>query len=274
MFRKILVQLDPARPIHQAPRLALKLAERHGAELVGLYIVDEKLSSMMGGDLVHTMDAALGAVGKEALSDYKERIGGSVPFTQAIGYGDTADTIAKYVAKNSVDLVVTGGFHASVYQRIPFGSVVNEIIRKTQTSVLLYRDSHANPMRPGPIVVPHDGTLAASRALHFAAEFAEKEQHTLDVVHVVHRSARGRGTQILADVEEQASRLPVPVATHLLKRPLLGGRGAAILRHAKHAESPLIALPRASNTSTWTGLNPIVEHLVVHTDRPVMVVDA
>ncbi len=274
MFRRILVQLDPARPIHQAPRLALRLAERHKAELVGLYVVDEKLSHMMGGDLVHTMDAALGAVGREALADYKEHIGGSVPFTQAIGYGDTADTIAKYVSRHGVDLIVTGGFHASVYSRIPFGSVVNEVIRKANTSVFLYRDSHPDPLRPGPIVVPHDGTLAATRAMHFVAEFADPDVHTLHVVHVMHRSTRGQANQILADIEDAASRLKIPVETSLLRAKLIGGRGAAILRHAKHEEAAFIALARRGTVKTWTGLNPVVEHLVVRTDRPVMVINA
>lgn len=273
MFRKILVQIDPARPVHQAPRFARELAEQTKAELVALYVVDEKLSSMMGSDLVRTMDQALAAVGEEALAAYQKRVGKGVRFTKAVGYGDTAAVIAKYVQRHAVDLVVTGGFHASVYQRIPFGSVVNEILRRTPASLFLYRDSHPDPRRPGPVVYAHDGSLPARRGLHVASEMARELQQSVDVVHV-HGAKRLRAQQVIGEVEEAKGRLPVDVATHLLRRKGLRRKASMVLDHAKEVEAPYIALPRSGEKPSLTGLDPVVERLVVHTDRPLLVIQA
>lgn len=270
MFRKILVQIDPSRPLLMAPKLALSLAERFEAQLVALYIVDEKISNMMGGDLVQTMDTALGAVGQEALEDYQASIDERVPFEKAIGYGDTADVIAKYVTRNNIDLVVTGGFHTLLYQRIPFGSVVNEIIRKTPCSVFLDRDSHPDPLRSGAVVFDHDGSLPARRALHMASAMAKMYDQTLDVVSV---SGKPRdGEAVLKEVEAERERLAVPVETHMLRRRALQRSHRTLLRHAKRTKAPYIAVPRTGLHASWSGTNTLIDPLVVHTDRPLMVI--
>ncbi|MBW3584032.1 MAG: universal stress protein [Euryarchaeota archaeon] len=272
MFTKILVQLDPSRPLLKAPRAARAIAEKTDAALYALYIVDEKITGILGADLIVAMDTALESVAEEALEQYAQSVAERVNTTKAIGYGDTSETIAKYVIRHQVDLVVTGGFHAAVYQRIPFGSIVNEIIRKTPASVLLYRDTHHDPLRSGPIVFAYDGSPGSRRALHQAAAFAEMWGGRLEVVHVYNRGRRNQADALLSEVAATADRLKVPVTTTALPRPVIGSRARPILKHAKAVDATTVSLSSKGSRTTFAGLSPIVEHLVIHTDRPLLVI--
>lgn len=282
MFERILVQVDPSRPLKQAPVLAQRLAKRFDAELTALYIVDEQINHLMGGDIIRAMDNALAAVGKEALDDYEDQVsayatseGTDIAFHKAIGYGDTPEVIARYVMKHGVDLVVTGGFHHSVYTRIPFGSIVNEIIRSTPCSVLLARDEHPDPTRPGPIVTAYDDSVAARRALHVSAAFAAAHGQTIDAVHVGHRRLANddQSRKVLAAAKDAKARLPVDVETHPLRPRMFRSKPNSIIRHARSRDASLIALAsHRTRANVVGGLSPLIEHLVIHTDRPLLVI--
>lgn len=269
MIEKILVHLDPSRPQRRARQLAADLARRLGARLLALYVVDER--ALMGAEPVAAVQDALTAIGESSLSDYGEELGEGVGFDRFIGYGDTAKTVAHYVRREGADLVVTGGFHMAAYERVPFGSVVNDMVHRVHANVLLVRDYHELPREAAPIMQMYGADKGSVKALYGAVPFAKAFGGGLVAAHVARRRDWSEAETMLMTAKAHEDKLEVPLSLELLEKGAFVPSWRAITRAGKRHSASMISIGRSYVAPAFVRPMSPIEQLVVHTKTPLLV---
>lgn len=269
MFSRILVPIDPARPLAAANEYACELAKRSAAHLIVNYIVDEALM-MGGGEAVGALDEAMEWVGRDAMEDFV-RHHEDLEVEKHLSYGPTATVIFQTVLRTGVDLVVVGGYGRPGRPKV-WGSTVLDIVEHDERPTFVVR----NPARlPGPgdrIVVPFDGSQRPVETLPRICRFARETDAGLDLVYVAKTREADRALHILEKGRIQAEGEGADVEIHCLQASFWRPDAGIILDHAKATGSPLIALSRLGRTSLRTGRSPILTWLLTHADLPVWVV--
>lgn len=146
MYERILVPTDGSDTAEQAVDHALDLAERYGAELHALYVVDtDSMSLSLGTEQVDRLrqgrydemeevkdraDRATGAVADRG----RER---GLAVVEHVSAGRPHALIADYAEDNDVDLVVMGSHGRSGVRRALLGSVTERVLRTTHVPVLV-----------------------------------------------------------------------------------------------------------------------------------------
>ncbi len=269
MIEKVLVHLDPSRPQKKARELAADLARRLDAELLALYVVDEK-ALMAGAEPVQAVQDALTAIGEQSLSDYSEEVPQETQFERLIGYGDTAKTIAHYVRREGADLVVTGGFHMSAYERVPFGSVVSDIIHRVETSVLLIRDYHPVPRDGRPIVQAYGGDKGSVKALYASAPIAKSYGSKIVATHVAPRRRASEAETLLMSALAHRENLGIGLDIDLLEKRAGQASWRAFVRESKEREANFLVVGREYMAPGFLGPASPIDKLVVHTKTPLL----
>lgn len=269
MVDKILVHLDPSRPQRKARELAADMAERLDAELLALYVVDEK-ALMAGAEPIKAVQDALTAIGEQSLSDYREEVPRETQFEKLIGYGDTAKTIAHYVRREGADLVVTGGFHMSAYERIPFGSVVSDIIHRVQTSVLLIRDYHPVPDDGRPVIQAYGGDKGSVKALYASAPIAKSFGSKVVATHVASRRRASEAETLLMSALAHRENLGVELDIDLLEKRTGQASWRSFVREAKARDANFLVVGREYMAPGFLGPVSPIDKLVVHTKTPLL----
>lgn len=271
MIEKVLVHLDPSRPQKKARELAMELARRLEAELLALYVVDEK-ALMAGAEPVKAVQDALTAIAEQSLSEYGEEVPKETQFEKLIGYGDTAKTIAHYVRREGADLVVTGGFHMSAYERVPFGSVVNDIIHRVSTSVLLIRDYHPMPSDGRPIVQTYGADKGSVKTLYATAPLAESYGSKLVATHVASRRRTSEAETMLMSSLAHRENLGVDMDIELVEKRTGLASWRGLVRAAHERQANFLVVGREYMAPGFLGPVSPIEKLVVHTKTPLLAI--
>ncbi len=144
MFKKILVPSDGSEQAHRAAETAADLAKVHGAQVVGVYVIDPFPYLGIG-------DAS--AVGLQAyLSEAKQAAGQSLDVLrkacEARGVPFAGDTIERNVVYEGIietakaegcDLIVMGSHGRKGVQALILGSVAQKVLTHASTPVLIIK---------------------------------------------------------------------------------------------------------------------------------------
>ncbi|MFB6270801.1 MAG: universal stress protein [Halobacterium sp.] len=152
MYDNILVPTDGSETAEAAVDQAVDLAEKYGATVHALYVVDvdatnlalgtEQVERIRRGELDQMpevkakADEATGYVADAAA----ER---GVDVEEHVTAGSPARAIRKFVEDNDVDLVVMGSHGRSGLSRVVLGSVAEKVLRRTRLPVLVV-DAHGD----------------------------------------------------------------------------------------------------------------------------------
>jgi nucleotide-binding universal stress UspA family protein len=193
-FRSILVPLDGSSEAEQALPLATTIAQGAGAKLRLALVHQIPVAPLDPGAAKYFVSADLRARRWEraylrgvqaTLRQAGTRRTSAVTMTGAAG-----PALAQYVSAMGIDLVVMATHGRGGVQRAWLGSVADYLVRHLKVPVLLTRPTGETtarrPARPGPILVPLDGSALAEGALGPAAGLAKCWQTGLTLLRVVH----------------------------------------------------------------------------------------
>ena len=137
MYESILVPTDGSEGAVQAADHALDIAERHGATLHVLYVVDVRMSpideSMDHDEVVRLLEEVSGKPTTRVVERARER---GIPVMEAIRIGVPHDSIRGYVSENDIDLVVMGTHGRTGLENTHLGGTTDKIVRTADVPVL------------------------------------------------------------------------------------------------------------------------------------------
>ena len=199
-MRRLLVATDLSPRSDRAVRRAADLARSLGAELVLLYVADDKQPANLAE-----------AERREALtllrgraSELAAETSGSVPRV-LVETGDTCDGIVRAAEAQAADLLVLGAHRRSPLRDILVGTTVERVMRHGRPVLVVNRPPVGAYRR---VVAAVDLDEDSSHALRTAAVLGVLDGVDLTVLHAF--QALGRGTLVLAGASDEA------IADHLL----------------------------------------------------------
>ncbi|GGN11037.1 universal stress protein [Halarchaeum nitratireducens] len=137
-YENVLVPTDGSGGVQDSVTQALDIAERAGATVHALYVVDGSLRKRLGDaafpddDLRVTGENAVASIEGAA---HRAGLGAESEITE----GDPADEILSYVADNAIDLVVMGTHGREGAARAVLGSTTERVLRRADVPVLVVR---------------------------------------------------------------------------------------------------------------------------------------
>ena len=146
MYEHILVPTDGSDTARQAVDQAVDIAERYGATVHALYVVDvDATSYSLGAQQVeriqrgHLDEMPEVKTGAEKATGYvadvaRER---GVPVEEHVTAGEPSRAIRAFIEENDIDLVVMGSHGRSGLSRVVLGSVAEKVLRRTRLPVLV-----------------------------------------------------------------------------------------------------------------------------------------
>lgn len=143
MYKRILIATDGSDKSKLAAKEGLELAKALGAEVIGLYVVNEVVIASAVrqlGDDRKTVESKLEAAGKKALDDLK-RMGDEqgVKLEPIIRVGAPANVVIDTARVESADLIVMGSHGESGASKLLIGSVVQKVLYWATIPVLVVR---------------------------------------------------------------------------------------------------------------------------------------
>ena len=171
---RFLFPTDFSEAAGQRFRHALALAERQGATLHVLHVVDSETALLNG-------EGELEAFAEAHHAD-------DLPLEQAVVVAEApAPAIRDYATEHGIDLIVMGRHGQRGLRRLFLGSVAEEVVREAPCPVLTVRRS-ADLFPLGPtdtVLVPLDLSDASLRALPLAKQMASSYDARLLLLHVL-----------------------------------------------------------------------------------------
>lgn len=192
MLKSIVVALDGSSSSANARKLALEVAGRTGAELVGLGVLDvpwvtaPRSTPIGGGSYQLHRNEELLEQGRAAI---QERVGAFHAECQAAGVGHSAvgaegDPVQQMDAEaDRHDMIVIGretNFHGGTNHTV--GETVEKLLHDTPRPLMIAPEGDHQAGDADVVVIAYDGSVTSSRAMHLflLLGLAEKRQ-----VHVV-----------------------------------------------------------------------------------------
>jgi nucleotide-binding universal stress UspA family protein len=219
MIKNLLVAIDGSEHSRSAIEHALWIAERLGASLTALHVID---IVSIEGSFLHDVSGSLGfepyldfstkmrevleARGKAMLAEFTERAADTkVHCETSLAVGVIANEICEYA--RTADLVVIG--HRGINEKFStglLGGTAESLTRKCPKPLLVCPMEWKGVKKP---LLAYDGSQRSASAMQAAAEFCVSFQLPLAVLHVARDEASG------ARILEEASRYlaSYPLAT-------------------------------------------------------------
>lgn len=183
---KVLYATDFSDHSKAALPWALRLAEKHGAELhlfhaLVLHADDEPAVERRYGELAEETRAELRQLAEDGPV-------GAVELVPAVRRGIApAPAVLDYAAQQDIDLIVMGSHGRRGLRRLLLGSAAEEVLRTSPVGVLVVRRHEEAPEVPRleRILAPTDFSAHARGGLDVAAELAATFGSRLDLFHVI-----------------------------------------------------------------------------------------
>lgn len=189
MLQKIVVPIDFSPPSLQTLRYAVAFAQRFGANLLLLHVVDPP-PVVRGGVLPPQFATELVRSATKRLTDLAAQFSLS-PETNPITVvtGATGDEINKAAREMCADLIVLASRGYSGLRYAFFGSTAENVLRHAMCPVLILRAEkdapEASPLHLRKIVVPVDFSENAALGMNYALEFARESNAEVVLFHAV-----------------------------------------------------------------------------------------
>jgi len=141
MYDRILVPTDGSDPAMAATEHALAIAERFGATVHALYVVDTDGIAHEAPELgLDVLRGALREEGEAATGTVEMRAEArGVDVTAAVVEGIAEDAIVDYADDHGIDLIVMGTHGRHGVDRYLVGSVTERVVRRTDVPTLVVR---------------------------------------------------------------------------------------------------------------------------------------
>ncbi|MFB6075402.1 MAG: universal stress protein [Haloarculaceae archaeon] len=137
MIETVVIATDGSASAERAVRAGADLAERFGAAVHALYVVDRGEVAASPTDVREDFERALTTEGGRALSDAIELADGDL--TTAVREGDPASEIVAYAREQDADVIATGTRGRHGEHRFLLGSVADAVVRRAEMPVLTVR---------------------------------------------------------------------------------------------------------------------------------------
>lgn len=140
MYKKILLPTDGSKYSQNAEKHAIFLAEKTGAEILALSVIENNFSIGLPDDTVDEINQLLKEETKENLgkvNDLKDQLDDNVKITSLIKEGSPAAVILDVAEEENVDLIVIGSSGKSGFDRFLMGSVAAKVVKSAKCSVLV-----------------------------------------------------------------------------------------------------------------------------------------
>jgi len=176
MLKSIVVALDGSSSSANARRVAIEVAQRTGAELVGLAVLDTpwvtapRATPIGGGHYQSHRNEALLEQGRSTLRErvdaFHVECAAADTACSAIGVeGDPVEQVDAEADRH--DLIVIGretNFHGGENHHI--GETVERLLHDTPRPLMVVPEGDLSVSDPNKVVVAFDGSVTASRAMH------------------------------------------------------------------------------------------------------------
>jgi nucleotide-binding universal stress UspA family protein len=141
MYDGILVPTDGSETAAAALDHAVDLAERYGATLHLLHVVESAMipPTPAGGEVLDRLSAH----GDSVVNEAREGVDDRVPVETAVAEGSPHRAILDYTADADIDLVVMGTHGRTGLQHALLGSVAERVVRLADVPVLTVRHPDA-----------------------------------------------------------------------------------------------------------------------------------
>ena len=141
MYDRILVPTDGSDPAMAATEHALAIAERFGATVHAVYVVDTDGIAHEAPELgLDVLRGALREEGEAATGTVETRAEArGVDVTAAVVEGIAEDAIVDYADDHGIDLIVMGTHGRHGVDRYLVGSVTERVVRRTDVPTLVVR---------------------------------------------------------------------------------------------------------------------------------------
>ena len=177
MFNTILVPLDGSPESNVALPLALSLAQSRGGSIWLLRVAPE---SVLPDDHTATHEAG------ECIERIARELASSgVDVHPVIREGDAAQEIVHLSRDVGADLIVMRTRGRCGLERAVFGSVAEEVLKKSSIPLVLVRPGGRRTSHIRKLLVPVDSSPGGAVALRTAAEFARATRASIKIVQVV-----------------------------------------------------------------------------------------
>ncbi|WP_278000023.1 universal stress protein [Halocatena marina] len=192
MYENILLPFDGSEGAAEVLHHASELAHWADATIQILYVADTTRDSVTVVD-GHTVDA-LAQQGEDIVDEASKILDSlGVPYETDVVQGNPAPTIVEYAERYDQDLVVMPTHGRDGISRYLIGSVSEKVVRLSSVPVLTVRmQPDETLMFPYEnILIPVDGSTAATHAASHLVELAASLDATVHVLSVVDNSTLG-----------------------------------------------------------------------------------
>ena len=194
MYDTILVPTDGSDGAKAAARHALALANAFDGEVRFLSIVDDRTSASLAGYDSPDDDRrdALEASATEHLESLEElATDAAVPFESTVEHGIPHEAILDHADDHGADLVAMGTHGRTGLQRMFMGSVTERVVRTSDVPVFTTRTSPDESAGYDDVLIPTDGSDAATAAVEHGLAVAERYDGTVHALSAVDLSSIG-----------------------------------------------------------------------------------
>lgn len=279
MVQRILLPTDGSHGSEVAIPHALSYAARHGATVHALYVVDEQFARNPQAR------STLRATGDEALQTIEQRAADAgVAVETAIREGVPHEEILTVIDEQAIDFVVMGTHGRGGLDRLLIGSVTERVVRSTDVPVLTVGGPHGTEPEPPyeQILVPTDGSDAATASLDIAIDVAKAYDATLHVVNVVDLATVGPDVRSALNldlleeagesiVEEAAAKAHAAGLEHVVTSVEIGAPVESILTYIEDHDIDFVAMGTHGRQNLERFLiGSTTDRIIRSTDLPVL----
>lgn len=272
--RSIVVALDGSAQSWDAFACAMSLAKFAGAKLDIIEVVASSPAFERHPDLAapllarlrveaeRELDLAVGAAARQDLKASAHRL-----------EGYPTEAICGWIAAHDAGLAILGSRGLSGQRIHLVGSVSRDVVRFSSAPTLVAR----NPRLPRKLLVPVDGSVAAERAVAWAAGLASDVAGRVALLYVIPQGSeevRFTVTQAMSrPMLEPLERSVKERGARVGKTVVYGQPAEAIVRAADEHDADLIVMGRVGRaTPPGFALGGVTEKVLHHATRSVLVV--
>ena len=291
MYDSILVPTDGSEGASTAARHATNLAAVFDSEIHILSVVNASIYNSDLADLDFEAGEhreALEEHATEVVGALEDRLDGTgLAYRTAVEEGVPSEAIPAYTEDHDIDLISMGTHGRTGLDRLLVGSVTERVVRTSDVPVLTSRSAPDEQSSYDDILLPTDGSEAASAAIDHGIALADRYDATIHALSVVDLSALAGSydggaavpgvietleegsEQAVAEVAERCERHDVDVRTEVAQ----GTPYQAIGAYVEEGEIDLVAMGTHGRTGLDRYLLGIVTERIVRTSEiPVLTV--
>jgi nucleotide-binding universal stress UspA family protein len=292
MYDRILVPTDGGEQALRAAEHGRYLAEVFDATLHVLYVLDDEGVTGGPGEGETTDDSPTDAEasGRRAIAALRERAPSDRPVRTALRRGTPAEAVLDYVDEFDVDLLAMGTHGRTGVDRFVTGSVTERVLRRAPVPVVTVRVTDRSDVAAGygDVLVPTDGSAAATAAAEHGLAIADETGANVHVLTVVEAGDVADGTgdappeEATTDLDAEGEDAAADVATQAAAEGLdtttevrEGSPAEAVLSYVEEHGVDLVVMGTTGRTGSGRYLlGSTTERVVRHAPVAVLAVNA